>query len=138
MSTITLGRAETRTLTIPAPPASVFAILSDARRLPEWAPAFASTITHEHGDTWRVHTNAGELRIAVRAAANEGVVDIVAADAPHLGLFCRAVPNLSGSELIFSLFFPKETEASAIDAQMTVVEQELNAVRELVEQEACA
>jgi hypothetical protein len=135
MSSTTLGRAETRTVTIPASPARVLAVLSDARRLPVWAPAFASTITHEHDDIWRVRTDAGERRIAVRTAPTEGVVDFVAADAPQLGLFCRVVPNLSGSELIFSLVFPGGTDPSAIAAQMTVVEQELLAIRGLVEQD---
>ena len=125
------GRAETRTISVSAPPARVFAYLSDARRLPEWAPGFATTVEHDHGDAWRVGEDARP--VAVKAAADHGVVDFVSADAPNLGLFARVVPNLAGAELIFSLFFPEDTEPAAVDAQMAVVDQELRAVRAHVE-----
>jgi hypothetical protein len=42
MPTITTARAETRTITIAAPPAAVLAVVGDGARLPEWAPAFAT------------------------------------------------------------------------------------------------
>ncbi len=128
------GRAETRTISVAAPPERVVEYLADPRRLPEWAPGFATAVEHDHDDIWRVHTEAGPQRVAVRVAAVHGVVDVVSADAPHLGLFTRAVPNLTGAELIFSLFFPEDTEPSAVDAQMAVVGEELRAVRERVEQ----
>ena len=127
------GRGETRTISVAASPARVVDYLSDPRRLPEWAPNFATAVDHDHDDVWRVHTSAGPRRIAVRVAAEHGVVDVVSADAPHLGLFTRAVPNLTGAELIFSLFFPAGTDSSAIEAQMAVVEEELRTVRDHVE-----
>jgi hypothetical protein len=133
MTSFQPGRAETRTISVAAPPERVVEYLSDPRHLPEWAPGFATAVDHEHDDIWRVHTDAGPQRIAVRVAAAHGVVDVVSADAPNLGLFTRVVPNLTGAELIFSLFFPDGTEAAAVDAQMAVVDQELRAVRERVE-----
>ena len=48
-------------------------------------------------------------------------------------IFARVVPNLTGAELIFSLFFPEDTEPAAVDAQMAVVDEELRAVRAHVE-----
>ncbi len=125
------GRAETRTISVSAPPARVFAYLSDARRLPEWAPGFATSVEHDHGDVWRVGEDARP--VAVKVAADHGVVDFVSADAPNLGLFARVVPNLTGAELIFSLFFPSDADPAAVDAQMAVVDQELQAVRAHVE-----
>lgn len=136
VSSNVLGRAETRTISISAPPVQVFDYLSDAHRLPEWAPAFARAVAHEHDNIWRVRSDAGERRAAVRTARTHGVVDIVSADSPNRGLFARVVPNLSGSELIFSLFFPEGTDPAAIEAQMATVDQELAAVRELVEHSA--
>jgi len=133
MTATTPGRAETRTISVAAPPARVVEYLADPRHLPEWAPAFATAVDHDHGDIWRVHTESGPQRVAVRVAADHGVVDVVSADAPNLGLFTRVVPNLTGAELIFSLFFPADTEPSAVDAQMAVVGEELRAVRERVE-----
>ncbi|MEV4054853.1 SRPBCC family protein [Amycolatopsis sp. NPDC049688] len=130
---MTLARAETRTISIAAPPARVVEYLADPRHLPEWAPGFATAVDHDHGDIWHVHTEGGPRRVAVRVAAAHGVVDVVSADAPTVGLFTRAVPNLTGAELIFSLFFPEDTDPAAIDAQMAVVGEELRAVRERVE-----
>ncbi|MEU4247084.1 hypothetical protein AB0F15_06700 [Amycolatopsis sp. NPDC026612] len=133
MTPFTPGRAETRTISLAAPPERVVGYLADPRHLPEWAPAFATAVDHDHDDIWRVHTEAGPQRMAVRVAAAHGVVDFVSADAPNLGLFTRAVPNLTGAELIFTLFFPHDTEPAAIDAQMAVAGEELRAVRERVE-----
>ncbi|MEV6643641.1 SRPBCC family protein [Amycolatopsis sp. NPDC051371] len=133
MTSIETGRAETRTISVAAAPARVFDYLSDARHIPEWAPGFARTVEHDHDDVWRVQADAGPQKMAVKAAKDHGVVDFVSADAPNLGLFARVVPNLTGAELIFSLFFPEGTEPAAVDAQMAVVDQELEAVRERVE-----
>jgi hypothetical protein len=133
MTSFEPGRAETRTISVAASPAKVVGYLADPRHIPDWAPGFATAVDHDHDDIWRVETGAGPQRVAVRVAAEHGVVDVVSADAPNLGLFTRVVPNLTGAELIFSLFFPAGTEPQAVDAQMAVVDQELRAVRERVE-----
>lgn len=133
MEPLTPGRAETRTISVAARPAQVVGYLADPRHLPEWAPGFATAVDHDHDDIWRVHTEGGPQRVVVRVAAEHGVVDVVSADAPNLGLFTRVVPNLTGAELIFSLFFPDGTDPSAVDAQMVVVGEELRAVRDRVE-----
>ncbi|SED44016.1 Polyketide cyclase / dehydrase and lipid transport [Amycolatopsis tolypomycina] len=127
------GRAQTRTISVAAPPARVVEYLSDPRHIPEWAPGFATAVDHDHDDIWRVHTENGPQRVAVRVAAEHGVVDVVSADSPNLGLFTRVVPNLTGAELIFSLFFPADTDPAAVAAQMAVVGEELRAVRDRVE-----
>ena len=114
MTTFTPGRAETRTVSIAAPPERVVEYLADARHLPEWAPGFASAVTPEHDDIWTVQTDAGPQRVAVRTSPQHGVVDVVRADAPHQGLFTRVVPNLAGAELIFSLSFPEDAEPAAV------------------------
>lgn len=126
------GRAETRTISVAAAPERVFAYLADPRHLPEWAPGFASAVDHDHDDVWRVDSGGEPRRVAVKAAEAHGVVDFVSADAPNLGLFTRVVPNLTGAELIFSLFFPEDADPAAVDAQLAVLEQELRAVRERV------
>ncbi|MCR6485594.1 hypothetical protein M8542_22470 [Amycolatopsis sp. OK19-0408] len=126
------GRALTRTISLATSPGKVFDYLSDAHHLPEWAPGFAPAVEHDHGDVWRIPAEPAR-QVAVKAAKAQGVVDFVSPDAPNLGLFTRVVPNLAGAELIFSLFFPADTEPAAVDAQLVVVEEELRAVRERVE-----
>ena len=133
MTSFAPGRAETRTISVAAPPERVVEYLADPRHLPEWAPGFATAVTHEQDDIWRVDTGAEPRRIATRIAPDHGVVDFVSAEAPNVGLFTRVVPNLGGAELIFSLFFPADTGQEAVDAQMAVVGEELRAVRERVE-----
>jgi len=138
MPLIKLGHTETRTISIAALPVHVFAYLSDPMHLPGWAPAFATAVTHEQGDVWRIQTSSGDGRAAVRTARDHGVVDIVSPEAPNRGLFARVIPNLAGSELIFSLSFPDGTDQAAIDLQMRTIEQELAAVRQHVERAATA
>ncbi|WP_410673827.1 SRPBCC family protein [Amycolatopsis sp. cmx-4-68] len=133
MTSFQPGRAGTRTISVAAPPERVVEYLSDARHIPEWAPGFATAVAHEHDDVWRVETGAGPQRVVVRTAPEHGVVDVVSADAPHLGLFTRVVPNLTGAEVVFSLFFPQDTDPATVDAQLTVLDEELRTVREHVE-----
>jgi len=72
----------------------------------------------------------------VRVDREHGTVDLLAADQPTRGAFTRVVPNGQGSEYLLTLFFPDGTEQTAVCDQMAIVDDELNAVRELCEQGA--
>lgn len=133
MSPISQGQTETRTTSIGAEPTKVFDYLSDPTHIPSWAPAFASAVVHDHGDVWRIKTRAGEGRATVRVSRAHGVVDIVDPEAPARGLFARVIPSPAGSELIFSLSFPRGTEPAQIEAQMETINEELASVRRYVE-----
>jgi uncharacterized protein YndB with AHSA1/START domain len=63
-----LGRAETRSISIAAPPETVLELLGDARRLPDWAPAFALAV-EPVGQDWLVDSGAGQLRLRVRVSS---------------------------------------------------------------------
>src|SRR5829696_1397705 len=119
---------ESRSITIAAPPATVFDFVADARNLPVWAPAFASAVRPD-GDRWIVTSDAGEFPILVRASAEHGTVDLVSAADRDRGAFSRVLPNDDGAEYQFTLFFPDWTDEAAVERQMTTVEQELEAVR---------
>jgi hypothetical protein len=124
------NRSETRSISIGVPPDAVLDIVGDARTLPSWAPGFARAIEAD-GELWVIDTGAGEARIDVRVAREQGTVDIVSADDPRRGAFTRVLPNGVGSEYLFTLFFPETAGEDAIAAQMAVVEAELRAVRDL-------
>ena len=134
MHTNTTNRAETRTISIAAPAATVLALVADPRRLPEWAPAFARGVQPD-GDDWLIDTGDGQVRITVRVSPEHGTVDLLRATDPARGAFTRVLPNHDGSEYLFTLFFPDGTGDAAVARQMATVEDELEAVRALCEAE---
>ena len=121
-------RTESRSITIAAPPATVFGYVADPRNLPVWAPAFASAVRPD-GDQWIVTNDAGEFPIVVRASAEHGTVDLVSAADRDRGAFSRVLRNGDGAEYQFTLFFPDGTDEAAVEEQMATVEGELEAVR---------
>jgi uncharacterized protein YndB with AHSA1/START domain len=123
------NRSETRSISIQAPPEAVLDVVGDARALPRWAPSFAATIRPE-GEHWVVND---ELLIDLRVRRELGTVDILSAERPALGAYTRVMPNGEGSEYQFTLFFPDTADDAAVTQQMTVVEEELRAVRALCE-----
>jgi Polyketide cyclase / dehydrase and lipid transport len=130
-----MNSTQTRSIAIAAPPEAVVEVLADGTRLPEWAPQFANEARAE-GDHWVVDSGGQQLRIRIKASADSGTVDIVSADDERIGSFSRVIPNGEGSEFLFTLLFPQGTDQAAIDAQMAVVEGELETVRSLVERSA--
>ena len=125
-------RTETRSISIAAPPAAVFAYVADPRNLPEWAPAFADFVRPD-GAEWLVTSAVRELRIAVRASAEYGTVDLLRAQDRRQGAFSRVVPSGEGSAYLFTLHFDDAADEAAVAGQMATVERELEAVRARVE-----
>lgn len=128
MRTTPPTRAETRTISIDAPPHAVLAFVSDPHNLPRWAPAFARTVRPD-GDDWIVDSGEAEARITVRVSPEHGTVDLLAAADHDRGAFSRIVPNGAGSEYLFTLFFADDTDEATVERQMAVVEEELRTVR---------
>jgi hypothetical protein len=126
------GHAETRSISIAAAPQDVLAVVGDPRRLPDWAPAFASAV-EPSGDHWLIGSGDAQFPIAVRVSPEHGTVDLVSTTDPTRGAFTRVVHNQGGSEYLFTLFFPDGTDEAAIRTQMETVETELETVRTLVE-----
>jgi uncharacterized protein YndB with AHSA1/START domain len=124
-------RTESRSISIAAAPEAVFAYVADPRNLPAWAPAFATAVRPD-GDAWLVQQGDAELRIAVRACAEHGTVDLVAAQDARLGAFTRVVPSPQGSAYVFTLHFDDDVPEDAVSGQMATVEEELRAVRAAV------
>jgi hypothetical protein len=122
-------RSETRQISIDAPPAAVLDVVGDPHALPRWAPNFATTV-EPAGEHWLIN---GDTQIDLRVDRARGTADIVSADDPRRGAFTRVIPNGAGSEYLFTLCFPDGTDDAAVDAQMTVVEEELRTVRALAE-----
>jgi hypothetical protein len=124
--------SQTRSIAIAAPPKAVVELLADGDRLPDWAPAFAPEVRAE-GDLWLVGSDDGQFKIRIRSSTEAGTVDFLSAADGRLGAFSRVIPNGEDSEFLFTLLFPQGTDSDAIEAQMQVVESELEAVRALAE-----
>ena len=84
MYTKRLGRSETRSISIAAPRETVLALLGDARRLPDWAPAFARVV-EPADDEWLINPGAGQFRIGVRVSVEHGTVDLLRPNDPPRG-----------------------------------------------------
>lgn len=132
MHTISLGRAETRSISIAAPPETVLELLSDARRLPDWAPAFARAV-EPVGHDWLIDSGAGQLRVRVRVSLEHGTVDLLRTADPSRGARMRVLSNEDGSEFLFTLIFPGGADDNSVAQQMKTVEAELRTVRDLCE-----
>jgi uncharacterized protein YndB with AHSA1/START domain len=121
------NRSETRQISIDAPPGAVLDLVGDARTLPRWAPDFATSVRPD-GEHWVINDQAA---IDVVVDRTRGTVDIVSVEDPRRGAFTRVVPNASGSEYLFTLFFPDGTPEDAVTRQMATVERELRTIRGL-------
>lgn len=126
------GPVETRSISIAAPPEAVLAVVGDARRLPDWAPAFATAVEQE-GDHWLIGSGEERFPIIVRVSDEHGTIDLLPPGNATFGARMRVLHNYEGSELVFTLVFPSGTDPEAIGAQMETVEAELETVRTLVE-----
>lgn len=126
------GRAETRTISIAAPPSSVFDFVGDARNLPKWAPGFAPNISAS-GDEWVVDYGSEKLRLRVRTSRDGGTVDFLRSEDPRTGGFTRVLPNGEGAEYQFTLLFPAGTPDAAVADQLKIIDEELASVRRFCE-----
>jgi uncharacterized protein YndB with AHSA1/START domain len=135
MPTESLGHAETRSISIAAPPETVLQLVGDPRRLPDWAPAFASAVEPD-GQDWLIDSGESRFRIRVQVSLEQGTVDLLRPNDPSRGARMRVLNNADGSEFVFTLVFPAGADEEFITRQMTTVEDELRAVRALCEAQA--
>jgi hypothetical protein len=132
MHMTSLGHSATRSISIRTAPEVVVDLVGDPRRLPDWAPRFASAVNPD-GPDWVVESSESTLRIRVRVDRELGVIDLLRPTDPSRGAYMRVLPNGAGSQFVFSLIFPAGTPDELIARQMTTVEAELRTVRDLCE-----
>jgi hypothetical protein len=134
MLTNLLGHSETRAISIVAAPDVVLDLISDAQSLPRWAPAFAESV-EPAGRDWLINTGAGQFSVRLLISRDYGVVDITRPADPSRGARMRVLANEGGSEFVFTLIFPPGANDDSVRQQMTTVEAELRAVRDICEQD---
>ena len=126
-------RAETSSITIQAPPEDVLRFVADPFNLPRWAPGFAPSV-HERDGRWFIVGDFGEREIVVTASVECGTFDLWPASDPRRGIRTRVIANGDGSEYLFTLLLEDELDSDALADQLRVVEQELAAVRALLQE----
>ncbi|MGC4940048.1 SRPBCC family protein [Kribbella sp. DT2] len=115
-----------RSIAIDATPAKVFAFVADPRNLPLWAPGAVKSV-EPSGDAWIFHNGDDKSRVVVATSETHGTVDLLFGEGP--GVYTRVLPNGTGAEYQFTLFFPEGSPQDALDAQSAVVDEELATVR---------
>ena len=131
----TLRRARTLSVGIAAPFSTVYAFVSDARSLPEWAHGLGASPRPLGDNRWELATAAGPVDVEFAAPNTFGVVDHVvtptSGGAP-VDVPMRVLKNGEGSEVLFTLFQqPGMTDeqfaqdAALVDADLARLKQRL-------------
>jgi hypothetical protein len=86
-------------------PQEIYDFVADPKNLPQWASGLGSSIKHVDGE-WVADTPNGPVKVRFAPQNDLGVLDHYVTIAPGVVVYVpmRAVPNGSGSELIFTLF----------------------------------
>jgi Polyketide cyclase / dehydrase and lipid transport len=127
------ARTQTRSIESGAEPAAVLELLADARRLPEWAPAFADHVEGGDRKGWRVTKDGDEFEIQVVSRREAQTVDYLREIAPGLvaGAYLRVTPRLGGgSVVVITVPVPPDGDPGATAITLNA---ELAALRRLAE-----
>lgn len=95
-------RTQTQSIESEVEPAEVVALITDPRRIPEWAPAFADAVEGDGQAGWRASKDGRELSLHVAVSHDASTVDYLGEVAPGRegDAYLRAVPRLGGGSVI--------------------------------------
>jgi Polyketide cyclase / dehydrase and lipid transport len=127
-------RADTRTVSIQAPPARVLEFVADVQNLPRWAVGFAKSVSQTPGG-WVVRTERGELGIRVDVDRQRGTIDFWMSPGPGVDVLAasRVLPRGTGSELIFTQFQTAEMPDDVFARSVQTLVHELTVLKALME-----
>lgn len=121
-------RSRTIAVSIAAPYATVYAFVSDARTLPQWAHGLGAEPIPEGPNRWLLTTAAGPVHVEFAPLNAFGVVDHVVTPADggaSVDVPLRVLPNGEGSEVLLTLFQQPGMSAQQFDADAAIVEADL-------------
>jgi carbon monoxide dehydrogenase subunit G len=132
-----LRPARVLTISIAAPAASVYAFISDPRRIPEWAAGLGSAPTPLPDGAWRLETSVGPMRVTFAPMNALGVADHVVTPLDGKGAAVdvplRVIPNGSGSEVMLTLFRQPAMSDAQFAADAVLVQADLARLKNAVE-----
>jgi hypothetical protein len=129
-------RADTKTVSIDAPPAKVIDFLKEPENLPRWAVGFAKSVRRD-ASGWYVKTGAGEVGVAIDADPRTGVVDFRMCPAPGVEIVAasRVIPRGKGAEYTFTQFQQPGMPDAAFEQSVKALEHEVNVLKAILEVE---
>lgn len=131
-------RTETQSIEVHADPADVLALLAAARRLPEWAHAFADTVEPAEGvSRWTASKDGRGFSLRVLVHEGSRTVDYLPGDDGETGGHTRVLPRpRGGAVVVFTQPLPQDTDGA--DAARATVITELHALRALLDHQSPA
>jgi hypothetical protein len=124
-------RTVTHAIECDAQPNIVLRILTDASRIPEWAPAFADRVERNDETAWRATKNGNDFILEVVVGPSSGTVDYLREIAPGRkgGAFLRVLPRpVGGCVVVMTL--PVSADQSRDDVT-AVLKHELESLVKL-------
>ena len=95
-------RTVTRSVEAAVEPDAVVDVLTDAKLIPQWAPAFADTIEANAHDGWHVTKDGNTFSLQVAVARSNRTVDYLREIAPGKqgGAYIRVLPRPRGGSVV--------------------------------------
>jgi len=117
-------RTETQSIESQATRAAVIALLADATRLPEWAPAFADRVAGDPDSGWQATKDGRDFSLRVAIDEDAGTVDYLRDVSPGRegGAYIRAVPRPGGGSVII-MTLPLLPGVDRADAAATLAQE---------------
>jgi Polyketide cyclase / dehydrase and lipid transport len=127
-------RSRTLSVSIDCPPDRVYDFVSNPENIPRWATAFARSIKRA-GAEWIVETTDGPMEIRFVRWNEFGVLDHTVKLASGVEILnpMRVVSNGTGSEVLFTLFQPRDMSDQKWTEDAGMVERDLRTLKSLLE-----
>ena len=131
-----INRSDTRSVTIAAPAADVFAFVADPEKLPRWAVGFCTAIRRDPDadDKWIATTASGDISMRFATDKALGVVDFHFQPSPQVEVtaFSRVLPNAAGAEYVFTQFQSAGMPDEVFEGQVRTLIEELQVLRSTI------
>ena len=123
---------------IARPPVEVYEFASDPRNLPRWAVGLARSDVRRDGDDWIADAPFGMVRVRFVQRNSFGVMDhdVTLESGVTVHNPMRVVPNGDGSELVFTLIRQPGMSEGQFDKDKAAVENDLKALKDLLERKS--
>jgi hypothetical protein len=119
-------------------PAEVYEFASDPRNLPRWATGLARSEVRRDGDEWIADAPFGQVRVKFAQRNSFGVMDhdVTLESGVTIHNPRRVVPNVEGSEFLFTLIRQPGMSDEQFAKDKAAVEKDLKTLRDLLERKS--